>query len=170
MKKNSGSSYLSLRGSRAWLPGVLLLLLLYVINRRRIKMTTQNSYGFIVYGLLIDNGFFPQTARFITAQAAHETGNFTSAIFRKNNNCFGMKLPKIRKTLAISERHGHAVYETLADCVGDFWLYYKYVNLPDLWKDAETYITALKNKSYFEDKLDTYIQGVKKFYKLYFGD
>lgn len=133
-------------------------------------MTTQNSYGFIIYGLLIDNGFDPETAKIITAQAAHETGNFTSVIFRDNKNCFGMKLPKVRKTLAVSENRGHAVYETLSDCVGDFWLYYKYVNLPEYWKDPETYVTALKNKGYFADKLDTYIKGVKKFLKLYFGE
>ena len=133
-------------------------------------MITLNKTASDVYGLLLDNGFYPDTAKIITAQAAHETGNFTSSIFRYNNNCFGMKLPKTRKTLATGESRGHAVYNSVFDSVGDFWLWYQYVNLPHYWKDIETYIGALKMKGYFEDSQDNYLKGVKRFYKLYFNE
>lgn len=170
MKRSSGNFNLSSHGLRAWLPGVLLLLLLFVINRRLTRMTSLNKIAANVYGLLLDNGFDPDTAKILTAQAAHETGNFTSIIFRENNNCFGMKLPKQRKTLATGENRGHAVFSSIIDSVGDFWLWYKSAGLPDYWNDIETYIKSLKMRGYFEDNQDNYLRGVKKFHKLYFGE
>lgn len=40
----------------------------------------------------------------VLAQAKIETGNFTSKIFRENNNMFGMKLPGRRTTTAVGKR------------------------------------------------------------------
>jgi len=58
--------------------------------------------------LLKRQGFTEEMSKLITAQAGFETGNFTSVIFKENNNLFGMKLPKVRKTTAIGENRGHA--------------------------------------------------------------
>lgn len=40
-------------------------------------------------GTLYNPGLPDRLARLLTAQACHETGNFTSAIFRDDNNAFG---------------------------------------------------------------------------------
>lgn len=52
-----------------------------------------------------------------------ETGNLKSAIFQENKNLVGMKLPRIRPTLAIGENRGHAVYITAADSITDYILW-----------------------------------------------
>lgn len=59
----------------------------------------------------------------VMAQAKLETGNFTSNIFIKNNNLFGMKLAKSRLTVATGERYGHARYDHWTYSVMDYALF-----------------------------------------------
>jgi len=45
----------------------------------------------IIYDIAIKNGFSPTIAKFIVGQARFESANYTSAVFRANNNTSGMK-------------------------------------------------------------------------------
>ena len=54
------------------------------------------------------------------AQAMLESGNFTSKIFKENNNMFGMKQARTRINLAKSTQYNHAYFETWEDCLLDF--------------------------------------------------
>ena len=56
----------------------------------------------------------------VYAQAMLESGNFTSKIFRENNNMFGMKQARVRINLAKSTQYNHAYFETWEDCLLDF--------------------------------------------------
>jgi hypothetical protein len=168
--------------SRTWLPGfntsersllgLVILVMLFVIllktYTRRKKMNIVNRYATDLYLFLVAQGFLPVTAQMITAQAAHESGNFTSPVFIHNNNPFGMRLPEIRMTTALGEYKGYAVYGDLEASARDYWLYYQYCKYPMIWKDTDTFVTALKNKAYFEAPLAEYQVAVKKFFKLYF--
>lgn len=59
----------------------------------------------------------------ILAQAQLESGNFSSRIFKENNNFFGMKQARSRPTTCIKLQHGHAYYNNWKDCVIDYALY-----------------------------------------------
>lgn len=65
----------------------------------------------------------------VYAQAILETGEFTSPIFRENNNLFGMKYVKDfksrypRPTTAIGSQFGHAVYNNWRLSVDDYQLW-----------------------------------------------
>lgn len=65
----------------------------------------------------------------VYAQAILETGEFTSPIFRENNNLFGMKYVKdfksrySRPTTAIGSQFGHAVYNNWRLSVDDYQLW-----------------------------------------------
>jgi hypothetical protein len=72
--------------------------------------------------------------RIVLAQAKLESGRFKSRIFIQNNNLFGMKLAKKRKTLAIDKKNNHAMYKSWIDSVHDF----------KLWQDA--YCSDIKNE------------------------
>jgi len=133
-------------------------------------MNIINQYGKDLYLLLCYQGFLPDTAKLITAQAAHESGNFTSSIFIVNNNPFGMKHPEVRKTTSLGENRGYAYYMTLESAVQDYWLYYKARKYPYTWKDADQFVEALKERFYFEAPLELYKKAVKHFYKLYFSE
>ena len=58
------------------------------------------------------------------AQAYLETGQFSSTIFKQNNNLFGMKEAKQRSTVSIGTRNNHAYYNTWAESVVDYALFY----------------------------------------------
>lgn len=54
------------------------------------------------------------------AQAKLETGNFTSKVFKENNNLFGMREAKQRITTARGTENNHAYYHTWYESVLDF--------------------------------------------------
>lgn len=65
----------------------------------------------------------------VFAQALLETGNFTSRLFKQNNNLFGMRVPNKRPTLAenVKNKKSYAKYSTWQESVRDYLLYQDYV-------------------------------------------
>ena len=51
-------------------------------------------------------------ADIVYSQAKLESGNFSSKIFKENNNLFGMKRARQRATTATGENRGHATYSS----------------------------------------------------------
>ena len=169
MARNSlSNSPTYLRGLLSLLVLVVLWLVPYLEKRRQARMNTINEIGKQVYLYLLELGFSLNMARFITAQAAHETGNFNSTIFKENNNLFGMKLPAIRQTTATGEKRGHATYNTIEDSIKDFKIYYEVRKYLFNYSSIDTYVKDLKAKNYFEASEQDYKEGVKHFYNLYF--
>jgi uncharacterized FlgJ-related protein len=162
-----------------WLGLISLLSLAYlfitrskIINPRNVAtMSNSEKFAFRDYilSLLKNAGFTPEMSRMIFAQAAHETGNFTSDIFKENNNLFGMKLARVRKTTAIGENRGHAVYKSVEDCIADYWLYNRALNYMAEYSSVASFIRALVLKKYFEAKPEEYQTAVEKWYKYYFS-
>ena len=56
-------------------------------------------------------------------QAVLESGNFTSDIFRENNNIFGMRMAVSRPHVQIGENKGYAVYENWKASLTDYALW-----------------------------------------------
>lgn len=69
-----------------------------------------------ILDLRIENSYI------VYAQARLESGNFTSEIFKENNNLFGMKVAERRPTTAIGVNRGHAVYKSWQESVIDYAL------------------------------------------------
>jgi uncharacterized FlgJ-related protein len=59
----------------------------------------------------------------VMAQAKLESANFTSNIFKENNNLFGMKEAKVRISTNKGTNRGHAKYDNWKECVLDYALY-----------------------------------------------
>lgn len=138
-------------------------------NRQK-KMNSTDKEGAInVFFLLIENGFSWLQAQFITAQAAHETGGFTSRIYQENNNCFGMKIAIFRKTTATGEKYGHATYDNLEQCVKDYKIYYKNFKYLDVYPSIAAFVAALKRNKYFEAPELIYLAGCVNFLEKYFN-
>ncbi len=49
------------------------------------------NYDQIIYNTAIKQGFTPTSAKFVVGQARFESANYTSAVFKANNNTSGMK-------------------------------------------------------------------------------
>jgi hypothetical protein len=155
-------------------PGLVLLaglLWLFVILSRlrnyQKKMTTINETGKDVYLRLIEAGFTPITAQYITAQAAHETANFTSQVFLQNNNLFGYKYAG--QKAAQGEKNGYALYDNIGQSIADYTRYYFLRGYPKVFNSITDFVTTLKRNGYFEAPLQEYISAVKNFHTLYFN-
>lgn len=91
----------------------------------------------------------------VLAQAKLETGNFTSKIFRENNNLFGMKLARQRETTAIGEQYNHAKYISWVQSIVDY----------KLWQDKFIHKTKTR-RAYLKYLSENYAQDKKYINKL----
>jgi len=124
-----------------------------------------SNYKVISDGLTQEGIVDEQMHRLITAQAMHETAIFESDVLNRNKNYFGMNMPSKRPTTATGKVGGYANYDTRLDSARDYALYYKYVGYPETFKDVKSFVSALKEKAYFEDNLTNYMAGVNSHYK-----
>ena len=60
----------------------------------------------------------------VYAQSVLETGNFSSPVFKENNNLFGMKEAKITVTLSKGTKRKHAYYTNWRESLYDYGMYY----------------------------------------------
>ena len=162
------------RGSNTWVRSLLLLVLSAILSaiishilKNQTLKTTINSIGVAVFEMLKKVGFSATQAMFITAQAAHETANFSSAVFKNANNCFGFKY--IGHALEIGSYNGYGKYDSVKDCVTRYRDYYKKRNWPDPFNSVDQFVSSLKANKYFEDTYDNYLRGVNHYMKVYFS-
>lgn len=123
---------------------------------------TPQDYEFIILEELWKNGVSVDLSYIILAQAKHETWDFTSKIFIENNNVFGLKQAKKRKTTCTGTNRGHGTYASIEDCVLDYIYYMENRKIPFHEISARKYVNLLKKKGYFEDNLERYYNSVKK--------
>lgn len=95
-------------------------------------------------------GYAQISTNTIFAQAAHETGNFTSPIFKENNNLFGMRQAKVRKNYATGTARGHATFKNLFDSVRDYFERQKNFKIDN--RSNEGFINTTVESNYAEDK------------------
>lgn len=78
-----------------------------------------------VYNSILECGIeFPDI---VFAQSVLESGHYKSEVFQANNNMFGMKMPKVRETVAIGKNLGYAIYIDWKASVMDYMLWQKNV-------------------------------------------
>jgi uncharacterized FlgJ-related protein len=81
------------------------------------------------------------------AQAKIESADYTSGLFKKNNNLFGMREAKVRVNLAQGTRNKHAYYEHWQESVIDY----------ALW--CATYASKCKTEEQFLNLLAGYAEA-----------
>lgn len=110
-----------------------------------------------LFKYILDVGIkFPKIAY---CQAKLESGNFTSHIFKENNNLFGMKVARSRPTTALCESIGHAKYKDWKLCVTDYALFQS--AYARKIRSEEEYFNYL-GRTYAED--GSYVEKLKKIY------
>ena len=131
----------------------------------------------LIYDTAIKQGMPPNLARLIVAQAKFESGNFTSPVFKANNNFFGYKY--VGQALASkgtaaprSEGDFYAKYARLEDSVKELtdWIKRR-VNegvFPSnlaLIKTPGEYAALLKKKGYYGVSVAHYTNGLQRYYR-----
>lgn len=104
-------------------------------------------------------------AALLTAQAAFETDNFTSAVLVNNNNAFGMRQPQVRDTTSLGDKGGYASYATIDDSIKDRLLWDDYNKVSYEGATVTTFVQNLNKLSYFEDSFLNYKNGVNAWMK-----
>lgn len=88
----------------------------------------------------------------VFAQAVLETGHFRSKLFQNSNNLFGMKLPRVRETVALGKtKGGYAMFNSWESSVYDYSLWQNYVLSKKGDLSRKQYL-ALLDKIYSESK------------------
>jgi uncharacterized FlgJ-related protein len=78
-----------------------------------------------VYNKILQLGIkFPDI---VFAQSVLESGHYKSRVYSSNNNIFGMRLAKLRKTVATGQNRGYAVYKTWEKSIEDYYLYQNFL-------------------------------------------
>jgi len=127
----------------------LSILFLYLVNIH-FSQTYREVYNYIrIMGI--------KHPDIVYAQTVVETGHYKSKICKENNNLFGMKYPKKRRTVATRVNRGHAVYRNWQESIFDYWLWQKYYYL------GGDYYKFLKSWGYATSK--NYIDLLKKIKK-----
>lgn len=111
-----------------------------------------------LYDHLLKSGVkFPEIA---FAQAVLESSHFTSPLFERANNLFGMQYPIKRETTAISSTNGYSKYENWRESVNDYKLWQEFLfnrrgelskteyfaYLQKWYAEDKRYLTKVKNK------------------------
>lgn len=132
-------------------------------------------YSQALQGSPYNPGVPDAVARLMVAQARHETGDFTSNLFRRYNNAFGYAYyaPSNYQTGPGSiADNGQAIaaYRSVEDSTNEVidWLYrrVRQGRFPDLntISTPEQYAAALKAAAYYGDTVENYLRGLKRFF------
>jgi flagellum-specific peptidoglycan hydrolase FlgJ len=128
----------------------------------------------IIFDTAIDQGYNPESAKFVVAQARLESQHYSSNVFNNNNNMFGMSYAgqklatkgtikpfnerdkKCQSTGVCANANYYAKYNDPSDCIKDRLTRYgsKTINnvTPQMLKDALTaaqYAKLLKLRGYY---------------------
>jgi hypothetical protein len=138
---------------------------------------TEQETGSLIYATAFADGMPAPLCALIEAQSKHETDEYSSHAFLKNNNCFGYKFvpgarwqagPGIRS----SEKDPYAMYISIENSVHEIcaWILRRKHEgrFPADLATIETpiqYATLLKQCGYFGDPLQNYINGLQHFIK-----
>lgn len=127
-------------------------------------------YDQMIYEVALSEGFSPTAARLIVAQARLESNDYTSNVFKLNNNLFGMKyatqpLATKGSPAPKSEGDNYAKYKSPADSTKDLvGRLYKttrngigFEQLKNV-KDSTEFATKLKQRGYFGITAEQYAQ------------
>lgn len=139
----------------------LLLFLLPNVFRNSISVAYATilpklSYHEVYYTIVKHNIKFPNV---VFAQTLIETGHFTSDLLHAENNLFGMKYPRSRKTTSSGKSNGgYASYNEWVDSVEDYSLWQQDM-IGDKDEITEEEYLKLLGRVYAEDK--NYVKKIK---------
>ena len=116
----------------------------------------------LIFNIVTLAGYSENFGNIAVAVARHETGNYTSPIFKENNNLFGMRLPKQRDTTAIGKNRNYAKFDTLEDSIEDYTMYLAYFDYPKTFDNVADYVDYAKEKGYFTDTKENYLSALQR--------
>jgi len=108
--------------------------------------------------------------RYLIAQAKLESANFTSNLYRKNNNVMGMghaTKGRAASQLGINSGIGHEgmtmqKYRNDTQSIRDMFDWYRFTRFPSRVRDPEQYVAELKKRGYFSLSESAYLNRLRE--------
>jgi hypothetical protein len=143
-----------------------IVFLVFMFLRKKIIINKAKT----VYDLIKGIGVKDPLAKFLTAQAAHETAGFTSEALTKYNNLFGMNY-HVSALVTGKGLNNLAIYKDLQSSAKDVcaWLDAKGISWLTYIKELPTYVQVIYSHGYFTDTQENYTNGCQKYYNMIFG-
>lgn len=133
------------------------------------KKTTSSNQKQLIKQKLTAKGYSDRMGDWWGAISDHETGKWTSRLYRIYHNMFGMTQPSERQTTSIgpvlANDNGNAVkFASFSDddsSVDDLILYLQARQYPQDFESLDKLITFMQKKGYFTAPYATYLSSVK---------
>ncbi len=146
------------------------------MSRPRVFKSLLMSFDQRIYNQAIADGMPPALALLIVAQARHETGGYTSSVFKLCNNAFGYKWVNqstAEGSCSMSpEGDSYARYLSVEDSTHEITLWIKRRQnegrFPDNLSSITTYTqyaNLLKSVGYYGDSISNYAAGLSYWLK-----
>lgn len=133
--------------------------------------SSQNQKAGTINRQVIAQSEYGSYADFVIAQAKHESANFTSKVYREDNNPFGMKWFPRRNSLGTKgtpapASEGKGMFYTRYDndtlAFKDLLKWFRINRFPIGLTTVEEYAKALKAEGYYGDTVANYTKALKK--------
>ena len=109
----------------------------------------------------IDSTKFKNLKKYIIAQSKVESANYSSPLFLRANNAFGMKNALYRTQLGEKVYSDpYRYYENLEESIDDFLLYLDFVDFPLKVENTTDYAFNLKKLGYYESDPNDYVRAL----------
>jgi len=122
-----------------------------------------------IKSIFVTEGLSDKESGYWTAVSAHETGGWTSEVYKSNNNMFGMKQPEQRDTTSEGEKNGYASYKNEMDSILDLLLWINARQFPKEHDSIRKLTSDMKSKGYFEANYLEYTNAVLKWHAQLFN-
>jgi hypothetical protein len=135
-----------------------------------------DQYNNLIITTAMKQGISQTVAKIMAAQAEHETAKYSSNNFIKNNNAFGMAVPRTRKSKyilgagsvnapAAEGGFSYARYASIEDSVKDLIDWFKYNNVNwSVVTTPENYDAFLVSKGYHTASQTSYTVALRSLY------
>jgi uncharacterized FlgJ-related protein len=142
---------------------------------------TNNEIDQAIYNTAIEQGFNATAAKMIAAQARFESADYTSNVFKLNNNTSGIKFigqpNAVRGSLAPANERTcnggcngdyYAKFDTIQDCINDKIVRLYNITMrgvtPEQLKnatDSTEFSNLLKQRGYYDSSASEYASGIR---------
>lgn len=154
---------------RLLITGLLILLLLLIVFSKKILAMIKHKDDPYNRSIIRESEY-AALEQYIIAQAKHETANFTSNVYRVDNNMFGMKLAlrrpqNAKKGLASPEPEPYKYYarfESDSESMKDFIEWLRFNRFPTNVANVDEYAQKMKDKGFYGDSVENYSRALRR--------
>lgn len=146
-----------------WIIGLPVILLSGLI----VQILFRNNRANLINQTYLRLSKYRKLRKYIIAQAKLESANFTSSIYKRTNNTFGMQHPKKRPAVGYESDVYEGgmttpvqAYRNDTQSFQDLLLWMDYGRFPRSVASAAEYVAELKKRGYFTSKESDYLKGL----------